>query len=244
MTRVYLANDISTTAPIEVGGSEAHHLLHVVRTRVGDAVRVFDGRGGEWDAHVVALGRSTVLLGVDGTAAPVREPPVRVTLGVGLLKGDQMDAVMRDATVMGAAAVVPLITDHVVVPARMWKDEGARDRWRRVTIAAAKQCGRAVVPEIGSVTRLADLLTSPPAQVCLVCREPALPAVDAPRHWRDQEPPASALLLVGPEGGWSSDEARLFEDYPCQPLSLGPRTLRAESVPAVALAMIWTSWGW
>ena len=254
MRRVYMPDVPDGEVRLEVTGDEVHHLARVVRVSVGEAVSVFDGCGREWLARVDAVGRQTVELLLEGAVTPVAEPPVVVTLGIGVLKGDQMDAVVRDATVMGVSMVVPLVTDHVTVPHRAWRDDGARARWERVAIAAAKQCGRAVVPTITPVTPLNQMwdmaVGAGDSEITLACIEPAAaaaPSAGAPfaeTDWRTVARPASALLLVGPEGGWSAAEITKMAERHGYPVSLGPRTIRAEAVPAVAMTMLWSVWGW
>lgn len=243
MTRVYMPDVTAGGTRVEVLGEEAHHLSRVVRARVGDRVGVFDGRGREWRAQVVDITRQAVTLEIDAEVAPVPEPPVRVTLAVGVLKGDQMDAVVRDATVMGVSHIVPVVTDHVVVSSRAWRDDGALARWQRVAVAAAKQCQRARVPTIAGVTPLADLLAGHDCDLALMCVEPSAGTpVDA--SWQTLSRPFSVLLLVGPEGGWSAAEVTTCGARGARRISLGPRTLRAEAVPAVALTVLWSTWGW
>lgn len=250
MRRVYISDVPDGEVRLEVTGDDLHHLARVVRVRVGDEVSVFDGRGREWRALVDAVGRQTVQLRLDGEVTPVAEPPVAVTLAIGVLKGDQMDAVVRDATVMGVSTIVPLVTDHVSVSHRAWRDDGARARWERVAIAAAKQCGRAVVPAIAPVTSFDQVWTAAVGEpaVTLACIEPAAATADGTAYtrteWQVLPRPASALLLVGPEGGWSSAEVTKMAERHVYPVSLGPRTLRAEAVPAVAMTMLWAAWGW
>ena len=148
MTRVYMPEITAGATRVEVRGDEAHHLSRVVRARVGEVVGVFDGRGHEWRARIEEVSKQAVMLAIDAEVAPVAEPAVHVTLAIGVLKGDQMDTVVRDATVMGVSALVPLATDHVSVPTRAWRDDAAVMRWQRVAVAAAKQCQRAVVPAV------------------------------------------------------------------------------------------------
>lgn len=225
--------------------AEAHHLVHVLRAPAGAAVRVFDGVGHEWDATIVRIGRRDVTIVVGAAATPVAEPRVRVTLAAALLKGDQMDAVVRDATMLGVTAIVPMTTAHVSVPERRWQSGAAIERWRRVAIASARQCGRAVVPVIHDVEAWMSVLSRTAGSPALMCVEPAAVPPDAPGG---TVPPVddatSATLLVGPEGGWSGEEVRDAVTAGVSMIALGPRTLRAESVPAIALSALWTSWGW
>jgi 16S rRNA (uracil1498-N3)-methyltransferase len=172
---------------------------------------------------------------------PVKESRVPVTLAVGVLKGDQMDAVVRDATMLGVAAIVPLRTLHVTVPPRAWQSGAAIERWQRVAIASATQCRRAVVPEVRPVTEYEACL-SEPAAVRLICVEPGLAA--PADHWASVPAPASVQLLIGPEGGWADIEVKQALAAGASALSLGPRTLRAETAPLVALTLVSAAWGW
>lgn len=248
MTRVYTPDVTEGAERLEVGGDEAHHLSRVVRVRVGETVGVFDGRGREWRAHVAEVTRQSVTLTLAGEVAPVTEPSVSVTLAIGVLKGDQMDSVIRDATVMGVSSIVPLATDHVAVPARAWRDEGASARWHRVAVSAAKQCQRAFVPTIAGVTPVGDVVSrqalEPRAGLVLACVEPGASGAIVRSAWQTLVRPASVLLLVGPEGGWSAVEMEQLAAQGAHAVSLGPRTLRAELVPAVAMATLWSTWGW
>lgn len=243
MTRVYMPDVDPEASRVEVTADEAHHLSRVVRVRVGDTVGVFDGRGREWRAHVTEIARHSVLLVLDAEVAAVVEPPVRVTLAVGLLKGDQMDAVVRDATAMGVSTIVPLITAHVAVASKARPDDRALARWQRVAVAGAKQSQRAVVPTIAPAALVDAVWAAHPCDMTVACMEPAAHGPVAP-PWSQAARPGSVLLLVGPEGGWSPDEVVRILAHGGQALSLGPRTLRAELAPAVALATLWSIWGW
>lgn len=221
---------------------EAQHLTRVLRLGVGDAVTVFDGRGREWMGRVAATSRDTATIDLGAAMTPIAEPPVRVTLGVGLLKGDQMDVVVRDATMLGVSAIVPLSSAHVSIAGLGRRSEAARLRWSRVAAASAKQCGRATVPDVSPVTRFDDVIGRGANGTTILCVEPARAARDpAPLAG---PPPADALLLVGPEGGWGEAEIEQAMYRGARLLHLGPRTLRAETAPTVALSVLWSAWGW
>src|SRR5690349_21103776 len=127
---------------------EAEHLTRVLRLGVGDTVAVFDGRGREFLARVAAADRRDVRVTLLSPVEPPAEPTVPLTLVQAVLKGDKMDEVVRDAVMLGVAAVQPIVTrrTEVTVAALV---RGARvDRWRRVALASAKQSRRAVLPEV------------------------------------------------------------------------------------------------
>ena len=247
----FLAASLNVSArTAELDADESHHLRKVLRLGLGDVVRVFDGAGREWEGAVASATGRQVVVSLDRSVDAPREPPVAVTLAVGLLKGDQMETVVRASTALGVAAITPLVTARVVAPGRARVD-AARERWRRVAVASAKQCGRAVVPVITESSPLADLLSGaygarvmlaePEADAAALTGAPAKPEGSAP-DGRGGQP--RALLLIGPEGGWTPDEVRLAASRGCQMWRLGPRTLKAELAPTVALAALWANWGW
>jgi len=220
--------------------SEAHHLVRVLRLGPGAPVHVFDGRGREWIGRVHAVTGSTASVVMDQEIEPVPEPDASVTLGTGLLKGDQMDAVVRDATMLGVRRIVPIAAAHVAVPRKAWPPGGARERWERVALASVKQCGRAAVPEIGSVSGLTPLLDESRGGWIVMCVEPAHALGSRMSSLAGEPRPSSVLLLTGPEGGWSDGEVREARHAGARLVHLGPRTLRAESAPIVALSALWT----
>jgi 16S rRNA (uracil1498-N3)-methyltransferase len=231
-------------APVGLPADEAHHLRHVLRLAVGAEVDVFDGRGHEWRARVVAADKRDVQVALEEPRTAIPEPPVSVTLGIGLLKGDQMDAVVRDATMLGASAIAPFVSDHVAVPSR--SRDGAIERWQRVAIASAKQCARAVVPDIRAVCSLDALLDDSAGHAVVAAVEPRAD-VSASALWRfgaEGPVPPRALVMVGPEGGWAASEIDRLVARGARLIQLGPRTLRAETAPTVVLSVLWTVWGW
>lgn len=222
---------------------EAHHLTHVVRLKTGDALQAFDGVGGEWRAVVRAVSRHGVDVELLEAVTPVAEPPVRVTLGIGWLKGAQMDTVVRDTTMLGVAAIVPLETAHVDVPVGR-RTGAAVDRWQRLAIASAKQCRRAVVPDVAPGATLDALCDAAGARGdrLVMCVEPGAAAHTGIAE--ESRPERGATALVGPEGGWSRAEIDGAVARGAHLITLGPRTLRAEAAPVVLLSVLWSRWGW
>jgi len=230
----------SGAATVPLPADEAHHAQHVLRLGTGDEVRVFDGAGREWDARIVIAGARGVAVEIGRGIDPVREPAVHVTLCAAWLRGDQMDDVVRDATALGVAAIVPIASDRVAVSKRARRGDADALRWRRVAVAAARQCGRAVVPAIEAPAPFAAALEAPDAGALIFCVEPDHATAAAAPAGR----PDRARLFVGPEGGWSDAEVAEAIRRGARLLSLGPRTLRASLAPLVARAALWTEWGW
>lgn len=247
--RLYVPSMSAGIERVALPKDEAHHVTRVLRLPTGAAVRIFDGKGREWSGRLDTgpkRGESGVI--VEDEARPVPEPAVRVTLAIGVLKGDQMDAVVRDATALGVVAIAPMETAHVTVPPRAWQSGAAVERWQRVAVAAAKQCGRAVVPAVRPVSTLADVLSAGAGTMWL-CAEPEKSRSGFSSSEKESrsgftDAGASALVLVGPEGGWAEQEVQLALRAGAGLFNLGPRTLRAELAPIVALSSLWTKWGW
>jgi 16S rRNA (uracil1498-N3)-methyltransferase len=244
--RVFAPDAAAARSAVDLSADEAHHVEHVLRLRAGDAVAVFDGAGGEWAARIASVGRGGVRVELQSALVPVSEPAVHVTIAVGLLKGDQMDTVVRDATMLGVAAIQPMITAHVAVSGKAHSGKGAA-RWSRVAVASAKQCGRAVVPRILSPAPFAGVIHEPARGEMFIAAEPRAgrPGAETPEGASSRHGvPARALALVGPEGGWSPDEVAQAVSAGARVVTLGPRTLRAESAPIVLLSVLWSGWGW
>jgi len=219
---------------------EARHLSQVLRLRAGDEIAVFDGSGLEFVARVEQIARGGALVRLLDPRTPAPEPAVRLTLAQAALKGEKMDDVVRDATMMGVSAIEPLVTEHT---AAHLKPGRAPERWRRIAIASVKQCGRAVVPNVGDGTSLHDWLARDRSAERILLVEPSSPVAGHPASTLGSTRPASATILIGPEGGWSVAEIESAVAAGYVPITLGRRTLRADAVPIVALGLLLYLWG-
>ena len=155
---------------------EGQHLTRVLRLGIGDTVSVFDGRGHEFLARVASATGREVRVALLSRVEPAAESAVAITLGQAVLKGDKMDEIIRDAVMLGVAAIQPIVTKRTesTVAALM---KGARlDRWRRVALASVKQSRRAFLPEIRMPLTLDTLLDEPPSSLRLMLVEPAASA--------------------------------------------------------------------
>ena len=241
--RFYAPDATRSGVTVDLPRGEARQLAQVLRLRRGAPVRVFDGRGREFSARVETVGRSAATVHTLEPHAPPPEPAVRLLLALAMLKGRATDTVVRDATMLGAAAIQPLQTARSR-PA----PEGAPaavERWRAIAVASAKQCGRAVVPEIAPVAPFMQFAAASGAgglRILLV--EPALSAPhESIRVLAGRAAPAAATIAVGPEGGWTAGEVDAAAAAGFMPLTLGARTLRADAAPAAAIAVLQHVWG-
>lgn len=224
---------------------QSHHLARVLRLRPGEAVRVFDGAGREFEGLVErADGRAAVVSALHEVRA-AEESPVRLTVIAAVLRGATMDALVYDAVMIGAARVVPVLSERVSVPRRGEALRAAHARWLRVGVAACRQCGRATVPEIVVPGPIDAAVAGETSAVRLWLVEPTI-GLDAARRVDEFAAPAragGAALAIGPEGGWSPAEIDLAAGAGFVPWTLGPLVLRAESVPLAACAALRYAWG-
>ena len=239
-------------APLRAGSvctlseDAAHHAIHVLRLREGEDVTLFNGRGGEFDAVVEQAGKNGALVRVGAAQRPAPEARVAITLAQAALKGDKMDDMVRDAVMLGVAVIQPIVTERAKVTRASLARSQRRDRWQRIAISSAKQCGRATVTPILEPLDFGELVE---ALAKLALPQPALMFVepdagqDATRLSElDLSPQRAATVIIGPEGGWTDSEIEHAASV-ARLVTLGGRTLRADAMPVVALAALFTIWG-
>jgi 16S rRNA (uracil1498-N3)-methyltransferase len=241
--RLYVPSLDPRDRSVSLPADEAAHLRRVLRVKAGAAVRLFDGRGREVAARVTSVDRAAVVAEIGDPVAAAPEWGVHVTLAQAVLKGDKIDDVIRDAVMMGVAAVQPLLTARTDVPAAAFTHGRRLERWQRIAVSSAKQCGRAVVPPVLTPQALTDCLDAAQAEITLMLVEPAAVTASAAGAWPRADAPKTVMVLVGPEGGWANEEVAQAMSAGCLPVSLGPRTLRADAAAIVALSVLQYIWG-
>jgi 16S rRNA (uracil1498-N3)-methyltransferase len=241
--RFYAPDARDTGSEVDLPDDEAQHLSRVLRLGAGDSLVVFNGDGDEFAAAVATVGKTRVAVRLLARVPSRAELPVALTLAQAVLKGDKMDDVVRDAVMLGANAVQPLVTkrSETTVAALL---TGARvERWRRVVLASAKQSGRAVLPEVRTPLTVENYLEEPAAALRLMLVEPSADEKPEPiSALRGAPVPGDVGVMVGPEGGWTGEERALARNHGVRLLTLGPRTLRAEAVGLSALSVLQFLW--
>ncbi len=235
MPRVFVRPEAVGSDRVRFDADEAHHLRRVLRLRPGAVVDATDGTGRLYTVRLVALDATGAWGSIETRTEPRRESPCAITLAQAILKGDRMSWLVQKATELGVTRIAPTETARVV--ARPGAGAAARHtRWERIAREAVKQCGRVVVPVVDPPRAFAEVLREAAGHdVSWVFWEgggQALAATAAATHW-----PARVLLLVGPEGGFTPEEVALAEGAGARLVSLGPRTLRAESAGLTAVAL-------
>jgi 16S rRNA (uracil1498-N3)-methyltransferase len=233
VTRVFVRPDAVDANRVRFDAAEAHHLRRVLRLRPGAVVEGTDGAGGLYTIRLVTLDGDGGWGAIEARAEPARESPCSITLAQAILKGDRMSWLVQKATELGVSRIVPMETERVV--ARV-ADEGVarQTRWARIAREAVKQCGRVIVPGIDRPRAFPEVLAEVASHdVAWVCWEGGgQTLVEAAAGTASR-----LLLLIGPEGGFTADEVAAAESAGARRVSLGPRTLRAESAGLTAVAL-------
>jgi 16S rRNA (uracil1498-N3)-methyltransferase len=238
----FYAPGFSPDAIFELPADEAQHLARVLRLRAGDQIAVFDGAGREALAHIDSVTNRRVTVRATAARTAAAEPRVAVTLAQGLLKSDKMDRVIRDAVMLGVAAIQPFVSRRTDVPMSATKKGGRQERWDRTVIASVKQCGRAVVPPVNTTRELSELLASTQADTRLMFVEPGSGQSVADVTSLEGQQPSHATVFIGPEGGWDPSEIATAAEFGVTLLSFGQRVLRADAAAAAIIPVVQYIW--
>lgn len=228
--------------PSQISGSqiildadESHHLARVLRLAPGATVFAFDGEGSEYECEVARVGKSQVALSVLARLGGEVESPLELTLGQALVKGDKFDLVVQKAVELGVTRIVPLAAER----SEIRKAEGRElrlQRWRRVALEAAKQCGRRRLTEITEAQSFEKFCAARHESLRLILSERGGHSL---RELMAVAQNVSSLVLaVAPEGGWSDGERQTAEAQGFVPVFLGPRILRTETAAIAAVALV------
>jgi len=220
---------------LQLPETSAHYISRVLRLNVGAAVQLFDGSGTEYRGELTDVGKKQVSVMLREQFAGLPESNLRIHLGQGLSRGERMDWAIQKATELGVAEITPVVSERCEVRLNDERADKRLAHWRQIAISACEQCGRSVVPIIHPPAPLQDWARLE-AELKLVLHPVAGPL-------SAHQPPAKLAFLIGPEGGLSDSEIELARGSGFQPARLGPRVLRTETAPVVALSIAQQLWG-
>ncbi|KAA0010637.1 16S rRNA (uracil(1498)-N(3))-methyltransferase [Billgrantia pellis] len=230
--RIHVAADFIVGGDVVLPEGPARHVARVLRLGEGAPVRLFDGVGHEALAVIVEASRKRVVARIEAVEAGRGESPLAVHLGQAISKGDRMDYAIQKAVELGVAAITPLYTEHGDVRLKGEREAKKLAHWQAVAASACEQCGRATVPPVHPPQPLDAWLSDRVESLRLVLHPGTAGALE------QNGAPASVALLIGPEGGLSVSEIAAATAAGFVPLSLGPRILRTETAPVVALSLL------
>ena len=238
--RLYIDNPLRMGSELRLDEEPARYIGRVLRLRVGDPLRVFNGENGEFAAEIRSLARSRATLLVGENIQVATESPLKVHLVQGISRGERMDFVVQKATELGVKRISPVLTEYGVVKLDANRAAKRRGHWQKVAASACEQSGRIRPPLIDTPRPLKSWFGEQPkdADIELLLKPGAttpLTALTAPK--------TKVCVLVGPEGGFSPVE---YEDAAIagfKEVSLGPRILRTETAALAAVAIMQSQWG-
>jgi len=238
MPRFYCPQPLAAGAIVDLPEAVAHH-LHVVRMQPGDTMTLFDGRGGQYLASLLEVGKKRASARVEEHQAIDVELPWPVTLAQGLPEGSKMDWIIEKAVELGVAAVQPLAAQRSVVRLSGERAEKRHAHWQGVIVSASEQCGRNRLAQLAPVTDFNRFIALPAASPRILFSPRATQSLAG---WAREAGPQAVTLMVGPEGGFSEAEEQAAIDAGALALSLGPRVLRTETAALAAVAALNALW--
>lgn len=237
MHRFYITEGQLARGEVHFTPSQARQIARVLRRGIGERVLTFNGTGQEWEVELVRVSPRGVVGRILARRSVARESPLQLVLLQGLLKGPKMDYLIQKAAELGVAEVVVLHLRRTVA-----EGSGRLPRWRRIAIEASEQSGRLTIPRVTGPYPLAEYLARGEEGCSLLFWEREEGGTLS--EFFDREPPSPRVrVFIGPEGGLDEEEVRLLTRHGFIPLSLGPRTLRAETAAIAAITLLQHRWG-
>ena len=225
---------------ISILGEDAFHIARSLRMAVGDSLTVCDGEGRDYDCTLTKIRDDRVDCDINEAKPCPAEPPYKATVYQALVKGERLDVAIQKSVEFGASAIVPFESSRCIVRMKGEKEGSKSQRRRRIAAEAAKQCGRGIVPEVSEPMAFGDMLSeAAKCDLAIFCYEKeGERMLGATLESLRTEPPKSVAIIVGPEGGFSPEEAERAEKAGLSLLGLGRRILRTESAAAFVLACL------
>lgn len=236
--RVFIESALPEHGEVTLAEAQSHYLTKVLRMDAGRELRAFDGSGAEFRATITHTDKRATVIHVDQRDVVDRESTLVTHLAVGISRGERMDWVLQKATELGVTHITPIFSERTEVRLKGERLDKKMAHWRQIAVSACEQCQRNVLPVVHNACTLEEFLGQ---------ERPGLKLI---LHHRSQQTlkqmpqPQSVTLLIGPEGGLADHEiAQALEQHSYQALTLGPRVLRTETAPIVALTAVQLQWG-
>ena len=217
---------------LEIAGEKSHYVTRVLRLQTGDRMILFDGSGSEWKAKIIDTKRNRLLLELEERATPDRESPINLTLIQSISRSQRMDLVMQKSTELGVTRIVPVFSTNTIVKMKEDKIEKKINHWRNILISASEQSGRTKIPDLISPIQLeTECLKRYKSDLSIFYDTTGKDSYDANN-------PKDITAVIGPEGGFTEDEKQMAIDAGYMVMQSGPRLLRTETAPIMALSIL------
>ncbi len=236
--RFYLDHPLALGARFSLPPGPARHAARALRLTTGDAVTLFNGLGGEYDAQIDRVLKDEVAVRITGFSDRTRESPLQVMLAQGISSGERMDYTLQKAVELGVSAIQPIAAKRSVVKLSGDRVDKRVAHWQGVVASACEQCGRNHVPRVAPPLTLASWLGQrAPGRLLFLSPLADMRLADLPT------PSGQDCLVAGPEGGFEADEIAALHAAGAIPVRLGARILRTETAALAALATMQSLWG-
>jgi 16S rRNA (uracil1498-N3)-methyltransferase len=233
-TRIYHPGEYEPNDEITLSPEASHHLITVLRMSVGCLITLFNGAQRESQSTIISAHKKHTVLKILNTHLVDRESPCHIHLGQGIAKGDKMEWIVQKATELGVAEITPLFTQHGAVKQEKARFEKKWQQWQAIALNAAEQSGRTKIPLIHFPTDFEDFVHQ---------------SIAHPKYILDPYSSSKfkqilphtlphAILLIGPEGGFHTEEIAMAKTNHYDHVSLGPRILRTETAAITALSIL------
>jgi len=237
ISRLYTPDTLNKGQQIELQTENAHYVRTVLRLVKDQQITLFNGLGGEFLCLITEVSRKRVVVLIGEESRRTVESPLKVTIGMGISRGDRMDWAVQKAVELGVNHITPLITERCVVKFKADKKQQRLQHWKNIAQHATEQSGRTVLPIFNEITTIDDWIKS--QNDLKLFLDPY-----AEQSLADLQPDNLAVtLLTGPEGGFSDQERELAIDAGFIPVRLGARVLRTETAALAALSAVQMLWG-
>ncbi len=235
--RIYTEQELTLDSQLLLEENASHHVLKVLRMQVGRQLILFNGRGGEYSAEITSINKRHAQLSIETFIDKNVQSPLKTHLAIGISRGERFDFVLQKATELGVREISPLFTERTEVKLTGDRLNKKYLSWQKITIAACEQSGRCELPKVNRPTNISDFLAHDYPGGKYVLHHRHASSMDT-NHAETE-----VVLLVGPEGGLSEAEIKTAQENDYQALLLGPRVLRTETAPIVALTLFQHFWG-
>lgn len=238
MPRLFVDQAISVGAQISLDEHTIHRLHKVLRAKVGDALTLFNGQGGEYAVELTHLTRKEAIATVIGFDPIERESPLDVQLIQGISRGNRMDYTIQKSVELGVKGIIPVTTKRSMVKLDGDRKDNRHEHWRGVITHACEQSGRTRIPALAEVMPLTDI-----AMLADIRQAFFLDTKSSLSLQNVQRPAGPCYIIAGPEGGFDESERDLIRNLGIAAVKFGPRILRTETAALAALSVMQSLWG-
>jgi 16S rRNA (uracil1498-N3)-methyltransferase len=223
----------------DIDPDNTRHLRQALRLGPGAKINIFDGSGREYEAEITDSKPRSMKASILGWTQPETEPRIKITLAQALIKENNFDRILTSCTELGCSSFIPLITSRTVIKVRKADIQAKLERWEKIIERASAQSGRVKVPKIDFPVKLDEFLSSRGERNLALKLILSLKAKEIDLKELIDKPDAGEVIIIsGPEGGLDDEEEKQAIEAGFTPISLGPRTLKAETAGAAAISVI------